>query len=178
MKKYWVGLLAIVMGLFISSCKNAGGSSDKDEDDEDKKETVDFKEQFQDLKSKLKNVETADELIDVLRDFYNAGIEYFESDPSSEEFEEMSKEIDNCFNHFSVAFQALDKDEQNKLTENSVVEEEMAKLADRFSSAMNKCQMKMDSEKENDTYNDIEEEPLDSMAVYDDYLYEEMDSVY
>ena len=89
----------------------------------------------------------------------------------------MSKEIDNCFNHFSVAFQALDKDEQNKLTENSVAEEDMTELAERFSSAMNKCQMKMDSEKENETYNDIEEEPLDSMVYYED-PYEEMDSVY
>lgn len=176
MKKYWLGLLAIVMGLFISSCKNAGGSSDKDEDDEDKKESVDFKGKLKELKFNVKKVKTADEFIDILRDFYEAGIEFFESDHSSEEFEEVNKEINKFFDNCSIAFEALDKDEQNKLTENSVAEEEMTELAERFSSAMNKCQMK-NSEKENDTYNDIEEEPLDSMVYYED-PYEEMDSVY
>lgn len=177
MKKYWLGLLAIVMGLCISSCKNSGGSSDKDGDDEDKKEAVDFKDKLKELKSDVKKVKTADEFIDVLRDFYEAGIDFLESDPSSEEFEEVNKEINKFFDNCSIAFEALDKDEQNKLTENSVAEEEMTELAERFSSAMNKCQMKMDSEKENETYNDIEEEPLDSMVYYED-PYEEMDSVY
>ena len=177
MKKYWLGLLAIVMGLFISSCKNAGGSSDKDEDDEDKKESVDFKDKLKELKSDIKKVKTADEFIDVLRDFYNAGIEYFESDPSSEEFDEMDNRINDFFAEFQKVYNNLDKDEMKKLEENIVAEEEMMKLAEKFATAQSECRMKMDSEKENETYNDIEEEPLDSMVYYED-PYEEMDSVY
>lgn len=175
MKKYWLGLLAIVMGLFISSCKNAGGSSDKD--DEDKKEAVDFKDKLKELKSDIKKVKTADEFIDVLRDFYNAGIEYFESDPSSEEFDEMDNKINDVFVEFQKVYNNLDKDEMKKLEENIVAEEEMMKLAEKFATAQSECRMKMDSEKENETYNDIEEEPLDSMVYYED-PYEEMDSVY
>lgn len=178
MKKYWLGLLAIVMGLFISSCKNAGGSSDKDGDDEDKKEAVDFKDKLKELKSDVKKVKTADEFIDVLRDFYEAGIKHYESDLSMEEYEEMDDKISNLFDELQDKYNNLDKDELNKLEENIVAEEEMMKLAEKFATAQSECRMKMDSIKMSEYYDRVNEEPLDSMAVYDDYLYEEMDSVY
>lgn len=90
MKKYWLGLMAIVMGLFISSCNN-NGSKDGDE-----KEKVDFVEQVTDLVKAFDDIKSADDVINLMKEAAQLNIDFYKSNPTAEEvkaFEEAGKSI-------------------------------------------------------------------------------------
>ena len=85
MKKYWLGLMAIVMGLFISSCNN-NGSKDGDE-----KEKVDFVEQVTDLVKAFDDIKSADDVINLMKEAAQLNIDFYKSNPSAEEVESFEK---------------------------------------------------------------------------------------
>ena len=119
MKKYWLGLMAIVMGLFISSCNN-NGSKDGDE-----KEKVDFVEQVTDLVKALNDIKSADDVINLMKEAAQLNIDFYKSNPSAEEvesFEKAGREFNEAFSKlqgdkaeiFGEAFKQLMEDKDFK----------------------------------------------------------------
>lgn len=100
MKKYWLGLMAIVMGLFISSCNN-NGSKDGDE-----KEKVDFVEQVTDLVKAFDDIKSADDVINLFKEAAQLNIDFYKSNPSAEEVESFEK----AGNDFSKTLSKLQGD--------------------------------------------------------------------
>ena len=108
MKKYWLGLMAIVMGLFISSC-NSKDANEK----EDSKDTADLVEKVKDLVDAVKNMESAEDAVNLMKEAAQLNIDFYKSEPSADDV----KAFEKAGRGFVEAIQKLDGEKQEVFSE-------------------------------------------------------------